>query len=197
MRRSGRAGRAPPARPELAALGVEQPEAEGLAQTRPAVIRGAAADAHDHAPGPGGQGREQQLACPSRGGPPGISRSGRNQDESRGRGHLDHRRSAVSEQTERGLHGTAERPRDGGRAKRPPRRGDQRGDRALTPIGHRHAVDRGPGVDARTPRAIASAASGAVRLPLNLSGAITTRIPAGLDCLVSTRLFGDGKRTPA
>ena len=72
----------------------------------------------------------------------------------------------------------AQRPVDRGLAERAARRRHQRRDRALAAVGHRHPVDRRLGRSPATPRAMASAASDAVRLPLNLSGAITTRIVA-------------------
>ena len=85
---------------------------------------------------------------------------------------------AVAQQAESGGHWFTEWPADRGLANGAAGRGDQGIDRSFAAVGHRHAIDRRAGQALATPRDIARAASAAVRLPLNLSGAITTRIVA-------------------
>ena len=127
---------------EVAALGVEQTEAEGLAQPGPAVVGRAAADAHDHATRPGGDGRQQQLAGAPRGRDQGVALRRRHEHQPRGGRHLEHGGPTVAQQAETGDDRLAQRAGHLGFAVRAAGRGHQGLDGSLAAVGHRHLVDR-------------------------------------------------------
>ena len=146
-----------------------------------AVVGGAAADA-DHNPARSrGDRCQEQLAGAARGGDERVALPGGNQHQPRRRRHLDDGGLTVTEQAETGDDRLTERAGHLNFAVRAASRRDEGLGRSFAAVGHRHLVDRCLGHARTTPRAIAAAASRAVKLPLNLSGAITTRIVAGPD----------------
>src|SRR5208337_2969387 len=136
-----------PARPKLASLGVEEAEAEYLAQAGSSIVGRAATDAHDHAPGAGLERPQEQLAGSPRGGSQGISQGGRHEPEPRGRSHLERRSASVAQKSKRGDHRLAERSSDRDRTIRTTRRRNERRNGPLAAVCHRHAVDLGAGIN--------------------------------------------------
>ena len=109
-----------------------------------------------------------------------IALFGGHEHQPRGRRHLDHGGLTVAQQAEPGDNRLAQRAGHLGLADRAAGRRDQGVDRPFAAVGHRHLVDRCARASRRPRRAPSPPPPrAAVRLPLNLSGAITTRMVAG------------------
>ncbi len=158
-------------RRELRPAGVEEARPQRRQRARTAVAGCAAADAQHDPAGAAVERVAQQLAGPARGRSARPARTG--QREARGGGHLDHRQLALrGRRPPRPARRAV--PRRAVRARRaPPARKAATVPSPPSAIGTRlHSTS---GTTSRSPAASAAATAAASRLPLNLSGATTTR----------------------